>query len=243
MSCKYLCSKMYTMARYARQILFSLIIPFAFSVSVQAATIRGQVTDSKTGETLIGVNVFIEGTSTGTATDLDGYYSIENIESGTYSLVISYVSYSTQTITDITLGESETKVINVQLSELTTELTTVVIEGRKVDNNAVAILTLQKKSINVQDGISAQEIARFGSSDAGESMKKVTGASIVDGKYIFVRGLGDRYTNTQLNGLNLPSSDPYRNSTQLDIIPATMLDNIITSKTFSPDQPGSFNRW
>lgn len=227
------------MLRNITALLLSVFI-FSYHLDVQAGTLRGQVTDSKTGETLIGVNVFIDGTSTGTATDLDGYYSIEGLDAGTYTLVFSYISYTTYTVTDIELGANETKVIDVLLSELTTELTTVIITARQVDNNATAILTQQKKSINVQDGISAQEIARFGSSDAGESMKKVTGASLVDGKYVYVRGLGDRYSNTQLNGQNLPSTDPYRNSTQLDIIPANLLDNIVTAKTFTPDQPGNF---
>ena len=227
-----------------RKLLLALTLLLATGIAgtgfLQAGTIRGQITDAGNGETLIGVNILISGTTTGTVTDLDGYYTISGLEAGTYSLDISYISYTPQTITDITLGADETKVIDVQLTELTTELAAVIIEARKVDNNVAALLTLQKRSINVQDGISAHEIARFGSTDAGESMKKITGASIVDGKYVYVRGLGDRYSNTQLNGQNLPSSDPYRNSTQLDIIPATMLDNIITSKTFSPDQPGSF---
>ena len=92
------------------------------------------------------MNVFIDGTSIGTATDLDGYYSIEGLDAGTYTLVFSYISYTTYTVTDIELGANETKVIDVLLSELLTELTTVIITARQVDNNATAILTQQKKA-------------------------------------------------------------------------------------------------
>lgn len=221
--------------------LFFLVIAFSSALSyAQNAAIRGQITDASTGETLIGVNVIITGTTLGTSTDLDGYYSIEGLDAGNYSITISYISYTQQVINDIVLKEGEKKIINVTLATAENELTEIVIQARQIDNTASALLSIQKKSINVQDGISAQEIARFGSSDAAESMKKVTGASLVDGKYVYVRGLGDRYTNSQLNGQNLPSTDPYRNSPPMDIIPAGLLDNIITSKTFSPDQSGNF---
>ena len=76
--------------------------------------------------------------------------------------------------------------------------------------------------------------------NVANAMTKVTGASVQDGKYVYIRGLGDRYSLTQLNGLPMPSVDPYRNSAQLDMIPVNLLDNIITSKTFTPDQPGTF---
>jgi len=103
-----------------------------------------------------------------------------------------------------------------------------------------AVLLMQRKSDKIQDGISSQEMAKLAVSDAAGAMKKVTGATVSGGKYIYIRGLGDRYSLTQLNGLVIPSSDPYRNGAQLDLIPSNLLDNIITSKTFTPDQPGTF---
>ncbi|MBP7398997.1 MAG: TonB-dependent receptor [Chitinophagales bacterium] len=217
-----------------------LLIIGISSTQAQNCGIRGQITDSKTGETLIGVNVVITGTTTGVATDLDGNYWIDDLEAGTYSISMSYISYSPQIIYDIVLKPGEKTTLNVILAASENELEEVVIQARQVENTANSMLSVQKKSINVQDGISAQEIARYGSSDAAESMKKVTGASLVDGKYIYVRGLGDRYTTSQLNGQLLPSTDPYKNSPPMDIIPAGLLDNIITSKTFTPDLPGNF---
>ena len=99
---------------------------------------------------------------------------------------------------------------------------------------------LQRRSDKIQDGISSQEMSRLASGNVANAMSKVTGASIQDGKYVYIRGLGDRYSLSQMNGLPMPSIDPYRNSAQLDMIPVNLLDNIITSKTFTPDQPGQF---
>ena len=115
-----------------------------------------------------------------------------------------------------------------------------VITAERIDNNEVALLSLQRKSFAVQDGISSEEIGRLGVSNAAESVKQVTGASIEEGKYVVMRGLGDRYSVTQMNGVALPSSDPYRNSSNMDLIPSNMIENLVTVKTFTPDQPGSF---
>lgn len=116
----------------------------------------------------------------------------------------------------------------------------IVVKAKAINRSENALMILQKKSDNIQDGISSQEMSRYSVSDAAGAMKKVTGATVSGGKYIYIRGLGDRYSLTQLNGLVIPSADPYRNGAQLDLIPANLLENIITSKTFTPDMPGSF---
>ena len=99
---------------------------------------------------------------------------------------------------------------------------------------------LQRNSDKIQDGISYQEMSRMAVGNVATAMTKITGTSIQEGKYVVVRGLGDRYSLSQLNGLPMPSIDPYRNSAQLDLIPTKLLDNIIATKTFTPDQPGTF---
>ncbi|MEM8906786.1 MAG: TonB-dependent receptor, partial [Bacteroidota bacterium] len=175
----------------------------------------------------------------GAQTDLDGNYEIK-IEPGTYDLEVSYVGYAVNLIQGVVVTANEITVLDFPMVEEGLELQEVVVQAERIDRTENAMLMLQKKSITVQDGISAQEIGRTGSSNAASAMKKVTGASVVDGKFIYVRGLGDRYSSAQLNGLQLPSTDPYRNSTQLDLIPANLLDNIVASKTFTPDQPANF---
>jgi hypothetical protein len=116
----------------------------------------------------------------------------------------------------------------------------VVIAAKALTNTEASLLAKRQKSVAVSDAISAEEISKSGSGDAASAMKKVTGASVVGGKYVYIRGLGERYSSTMLNGAELPSADPDKKSFQLDLIPGNMLNNINTIKTFTPDKPGSF---
>ncbi|MEM1042999.1 MAG: TonB-dependent receptor [Bacteroidota bacterium] len=206
----------------------------------QTGTIAGVVVDQDLGETLIGVNVLVEELGTGAATGLDGDYRIAGVPAGTYTLVVSYLGYNTQRVTGVAVTEGTTTV-DVALTEETLELEgEVVVEARALRNNEATLLRDRQKAAGLSDAVSAETISRSGSSNAADAMEKVTGASVQDGRYIYVRGLGDRYMNTQLNGATLPSSDPDRNAVPLDLFPGGLLDNIVTSKTFTPDKPGDF---
>jgi outer membrane receptor for ferrienterochelin and colicin len=202
--------------------------------------ISGTVVDASTGETLVGVNVFIEGTLIGKSTDLDGKYTIE-VEPGTYVVVASYVSYTRKRIIDVEVLAGNVTKLDFQLESEALDLGEVTVSASAIRNNEVSLLRDRQKSISISDAISADAISRTGSGDAAEAMKKVTGASVIGGKYVFIRGLGDRYSSTQLNGSDLPSSDPNRKSFQLDLLPSSLLENIVTLKTFTPDKPGNFS--
>ncbi len=221
-------------------VLIMLLLGLA-PVLAQRGTVRGTISDATTGEPLMFTNVFVKDSDPpiGAETDLDGNYELR-LEPGTYNLKVTYIGYAPKTITDVTVTAGEVTVVDFLMEEESETLEEVVVTARQIDRTENALLALQKRATTIQDGISAQEISRFGSNDAAESMKRVTGASVVDGKYVFVRGLGDRYSSVQLNGQQLPSTDPYRNQMQLDLIPSNLLDNIIASKTFTPDQPGNF---
>lgn len=224
-----------------KQIIFSLAILLTnISVFAQDGTIRGTISDEKTGEPLMFTNVIVPNTSpvVGSQTDLDGNYELSLAE-GTYSLEVSYVGYSTKTITEILVKTGEVTVIDFPMAEEGLQLEEVVVKATRIDRSENALLMLQKKSYAIQDGISSQEMSRIGSSNAAESAKRVSGASVIGGKYVNIRGLSDRYINTQMNGLQLPSTNPYKNSTPLDLIPANLLDNLVITKTFTPDQPGT----
>jgi len=217
-----------------------LVLGVAGISYAQEAAISGTIYDENSGETLIGANIVVEGTTTGTSTDFDGKYQFQ-VEPGTYTLVATYIGYNEKKIEGVEVKAGETTVIDVALSDEAVDLgVEVVVTAQVVERTENALLMLQKKSDKIQDGISAQEISRLGAGDAASALRKVTGTTIVDGKYVYVRGLGDRYSATSLNGIRLPSIDPYRNSAQLDIIPSNFLDNIIASKTFTPDLPGDF---
>ena len=120
------------------------------------------------------------------------------------------------------------------------QLKTVVISGNNNKRSAASILKMQQKSVKLLDGISLESIKNSGDSNVADAVKRVTGVTIENGKYIFVRGLSDRYTKTTLNGVEIPGLDPDRNTVQMDIFPTNLIDNIVVYKTFTPDLPGDF---
>jgi TonB-dependent receptor len=218
-------------------ILLLLVAQLVFG---QKGTIRGSVFDGKTGEFLPGVTIFAEGTTTGTITDLDGKFSF-SIEPGTYQIRVSFISYETLHISDVVVKTGEVTVLeNLKLEEATIQLEEAVVTASYIRNTETAMLTMKKKSGNVLDGISSAGLKKTGDSNAAASMKRVTGVSVEGGKYVFVRGLGDRYTKTVLNGLDVPGLDPDRNTIQMDIFPTGIIDNLVVNKSFSADLPADF---
>ncbi|MDZ7606829.1 MAG: TonB-dependent receptor [Cyclobacteriaceae bacterium] len=215
--------------------IFSLLSSYA-----QKGTIRGSVIEDATGESLIGVTIVFKGTTIGAMTDLDGKFSID-VEPGTHDLQISYVSFQTVIIEGVVVEANKVTVLNdVRLSESTIELQDVVVTAEAIRTTEEALNTLKKKSPSMMDGISASKMQLVGDATAVEAAKRVTGVSIEGGKYIYVRGLGDRYTKTTLNGVDIPGLDPDRNSLQMDIFPTNLIDNMIVSKNFTAELPADF---
>ncbi|MFY0674957.1 MAG: TonB-dependent receptor [Bacteroidia bacterium] len=211
-----------------------------FFLKAQNGILKGKVVDKTSGEELIGAAVFLQNeVTTGTITDPFGSFQI-SLPVGTYNIQSSYVGYQRITIENVEIKDGEITEVFIELGSEAIGLNEVVIDAKKVTNTEMSVIAERKKSYTVKDGISSQEISNSGASNASQAVKQITGASVEGGKYMVVRGLGDRYSITQLNGVTLPSTDPYRNSASLDLIPSFMLDNIMTSKTFSPDQPGNF---
>ncbi|MEM9896889.1 MAG: carboxypeptidase-like regulatory domain-containing protein, partial [Bacteroidota bacterium] len=217
-----------------------LIICFSFSAYSQNGTIRGTVYEEATGESLIGVTAVISGTTTGAVTDFDGKFSI-SVAPGTYDLQVSFVSFQTLTINGVVVKAGEVTLIDqIYLQEEVSELTEVVVTAEVIRTTDAALLTVKRKSANLIDGISATSFRKIGDNNAATAAKRITGVSIEGGKYVYVRGLGDRYTKTLLNGMDVPGLDPDRNTIQMDIFPTNVLDNIIVSKSFTADLPADF---
>ncbi len=206
----------------------------------QTGTIAGVVVDAETGETLVGANVALRGTTTGTATDLDGRYRIRDLAPGTYDVVVSFVGFQGKTVTGVEVEGGETTTLDVTLVEATAEMEEVIVSAEAARSSEAGLLKQRQKAAGVSDAISAEAISRAGAGNAADAMSKVTGASVIDGKYVNVRGLQGRYVNAQLNGSDLPSTDPDGNSVALDLFPSNLIDNIVTTKTFTPDQSGAF---
>ena len=225
------------------RIKFILITGFILMLSIPSVAqglLRGKVIDAETGEYLIGATVMLKRTTTGAATDLDGNYNIPNIAAGKYTVLCQYISYEPLVFENVEIEDGKVTLLNAQLSTVSVGLEEVQIKAKMQQRTEAALLTIQKKSANVIDGISAQAMSRSGDSEASGALKRVTGVNVEGGKYVYIRGLSDRYSKTTLNRADIPGLDPNRNTVQMDLFPTNLIDNIIVYKTFSPNLPGDF---
>lgn len=217
--------------------LFLLLLLPLFAVHAQKGSVSGKVIDGEFNEPMAFANILVKGTTKGTTTDFDGKYQLD-LDAGTYTLVFSFVGYQTKEITDVVITPNKDVIVEVVLN--TNSLETVVITTSARRNTESAVLDIQKKSVVVLDGLSAQSIQSSGASNLASAVKSVPGVSVEGGKYVYVRGLGDRYTKSTLNGVDIPGLDPDRNTIQMDLFPTNILDNVIVLKSASAEYPADF---
>jgi TonB-dependent receptor len=223
-----------------RQLLIVVFSLATLLVHAQTGTIRGSVIEGSSGETVIGANILIKETSKGAVTDLDGEFTID-IEPGTYVLQITYVGFQTLNIEGIEVKANQVTLLkDIKLVDSGVDLDQVVVNAKAIRITESALLTIKKKSPAMLDGISSARMQLTGDATAVEAAKRVTGVSVEGGKYVYVRGLGDRYSKTTLNNVDIPGLDPDRNALQLDIFPTNLIDNIVVSKNFTADMPADF---
>ena len=214
-------------------------IQAAFAQS-KYGTLTGLVIDKSSGEGLVSANLVLEGTDRVAFADIDGRFIFRNLEAGTYSLVAAMDGFNPTTVKDVVIRPGENTSLNIALSGATLE-SEMVVTAELLDNTEAGLLKHRQKSVAISDAVSSETMARSGGGNAADAMTKVTGATVLDGKYVFIRGLGDRYTSTHLNGIELPTADPDTNAFQADLFPTGVLDNIVTLKSFTPDKPGNFS--
>ena len=220
--------------------LFTALL-FSVLSYAQNGIIRGTVYEDETSEALFYANAQIPSTGAVAFTDFDGNFEL-SLAPGTYNLEISFLGLATLTISDVKVEAGKvTAFENLRLKPSTNELMTVTVTASAMRNTESALLDVKKKSATVMDGISAQNFKRIGDGNAAAAVTRVPGVSIQGGKYVFVRGLGDRYTKTQLMRMDIPGLDPDRNSLQMDIFPTNILQNIVVLKTLTADLPADFS--
>ncbi len=216
---------------------FLITLFLSASVFAQNGTISGTVNDGQLNDILPFANIIIKGTSTGTTSDFDGKYTLD-VAPGTYTVEFSFVGYTTQQISDVVVKEGQTTLLDVTLSGASLDEVVITTSARK--NTEQSVLNLQKKSVQLLDGLSLESIKKSGASNVASAVRNVPGVAVEGGKYVYVRGLGDRYTKSILNGVDVPGLDPDRNTLQLDIFPSSILENIIVIKSATADQPADF---
>lgn len=218
-------------------VLISPVLVFS-----QTGKLTGKVLSAKTGEPLIGATVTLQGKSKATKTDQNGVYSFNGLAVGNYTIVVSNVSYMTQTLADIKIVSGEVTNLDVVM-EVSGKLSTVVVKSQttsKPRETISSLLIAQKNRASVSDGISAESIKKTPDRNVSDVLKRVTGASVQEDKFVIVRGLNDRYNASFLNGGALPSSEDNRKAFAFNIFPAAAIDNLIIQKTATPDMPGEF---
>ncbi len=219
----------------------SLILFFLISTKIlysqQLSTVNGRVIDASTGQPIFGVTVIVREANAFAQTDFDGKYTLQ-LPPGTHTILFQMIGYDTKS-RQITVEAGQTISINMIMGVQI--LAKVVVEERALNDTEASLLALQKKSPTISDGISQEAIKKSPDSSASDVVKRITGISIIGGKYVFVRGLGERYSSTMLNGSILPSPEPDKRVVPLDLFPASLIKNIRIIKTFIPEDPGEFS--
>ncbi|MEO7176234.1 MAG: TonB-dependent receptor [Saprospiraceae bacterium] len=210
------------------------------AIQANAQRISGKVSDKKSQETLIGANVYFSGTTYGSETDIDGQYSIDNVPEGVYTLVVSYVSFNSDSITLVKVSKGVDLTYNFTLNDDQILLKEVQISGTASRKSVSALISLQQRSTSIVTGISNDDIKRTPDRNTSDVLKRISGASIQDNKFVVVRGLSERYNYAMLNGQPLPSTEPDKRAFSFDLFPSNMLDNLVIYKTATPDLPGEF---
>lgn len=223
------------------QFLIGILFITTNYLVAQTGTIEGIITDKKTGETVIGASVFIESLNKGTATDLNGNFSINGLSPGNYRLKASYLSYKTVELADVKVVANHATTLKISMSEEETMLSEVVVEGTRKMNNELAMIHTQKTALNVTSSVSAQQITRTQDRDASEVIRRVPGISVIDDKFVVARGLAQRYNSVWVNNSAVPSSEADARSFSFDIIPSSQIENLVIVKSPTPELPADFS--
>jgi hypothetical protein len=221
-------------------IVFMMLINLGWAQ--KPAIISGTILDKASGETIIGATVQVEGTNLGVITDIEGNYTL-NLTGGNHTLNILYVGMQPG---KINVDAKDGEVTNVDFAMETAKETSLneVVVVAAADRSSDVVLNLElKKAAYIASGITASEIRKTPDRTVGDILKRVTGASIQDGKFVIIRGMNDRYNAGYLDGALLSSTEADRKAFAFDVIPASLIDNLVIIKTGSPDLIGDFRWW
>ena len=228
--------------------LASVFILLASSgAAAQTGSLYGVVYDEKTGDQIPGANILLVETTIGATTDLDGRYEIKDIPPDQYNMRITCMNYNPKLIEGIRIKSGERIKLNTSLLPVDASdayrIEDVVVSAEKVLSTDIAILAERKKAATIGDAISLEQISRSPDATTGDALKRVTGLSVKDNKFVYVRGMPERYSVTNLDGVPISSTetDVDKKSFSFDLIPASFLENVTVQKTATPDMPGDFS--
>ncbi len=234
----------FSRASLAALLLAAVAGPLSAQTSNGAAAtgrVVGRVIDAASGDGLAGVGIQIVGTTGGGQSGLDGRFAINGVPAGVISLQARRIGFTPKTVTGISVPAGGVIEQDISLGAAAVTLSATVVTASAERGTVNEALDAQRTSVNVVNAVTREQIARSPDSDAAQAVQRVSGVSVQDGKYVFVRGLGERYTTTSLNGARIPSPEPERKVVPLDLFPSALIQSVTTSKSFTPDQPADFS--
>lgn len=202
-------------------------------------TLSGQVINSENGQPVANARVFVSGTPLDIVTDAQGRFSAP-VAAGTYSISVLAPRFASRSFEGVSIASEQVTEQAIELSPAGVELPEFVVLEPFIEGSLASFVEERRTSSAVTDILGAEQISRAGDSDAAGALRRVTGLSLVDGKFVYVRGLGERYSSTLLNGAQVPSPDPTRRVVPLDLFPTEVLQGIVVQKTYSADMPAEF---
>ncbi len=209
--------------------------------SARPGRVVGRVIDAGTGQGLSDVAVQLVGTKLGTMSGVDGRFTINGVAAGTVTLFARRIGFQPKTITGLFIDAGKTLEQNIALTTATMQLSAVTVSAAAERGSVSEALDQQRISVGVVSSVTSEQIQKSPDGNAAQTVQRISGVSVQDGKYVFVRGLGERYTTSSLNGARVPSPEPEKRVVPLDLFPSGLLQTITTTKTFTPDQPGDFS--
>ena len=207
----------------------------------QVGRIVGKVIDAESGHPLVGAVVEVVGTSLQTTSGIEGRYTLTQVPAGANSLRVRMIGYLSKTVTGVEVPAGNSVAQDLALPARVVEIEELTVVAGTERGTVARALEEQRSATNIVSAVTAEEIQKSPDGDAGQAVQRVSGVTVQDGKFVFVRGLGERYTTTLLNGARLPSPEPERRVVPLDLFPSGLLEGITTSKTFTPEQGGDFS--
>lgn len=230
------------MRLYTPRILsfFLALCPFLAAEAAQPLySVSGRVTDAATGEPVTGAVVMVKDTYKGTETDMEGRWRLDNLAAGDYTFAVSFISYKSIEVSCRVAADVEG--VDVRLESDSEEVEEVVVKARMRSDTEIAMLGTIKAVPQVTSGVSAAQISKSPDRNASEVVRRVPGITIIDDRFIIVRGLSQRYNNAWINGLAVPSTETDSRAFSFDMIPSSQIDNLLVYKSPSPEIPGDFS--
>ena len=201
--------------------------------------LEGRVISTEDGEPISNARLFVSGTPVEARTDAEGRYSV-TLPVGQYAVSVLHSEFATRTIDGVEIELDTPTQRDFELPPAGLELAEFVVVEPFIEGSLSSVIDEQRTVAGVTNVIGAEQFSRAGDSDAGSALSRVTGLTLVGGEFVYIRGLGERYSSTLLNGSNVPSPDPTRKVVPLDLFPTGVIESILVQKSYSPDMPGDF---